>query len=69
MPSYAPLLIEAVAAALADFDAPPLAAPDTQESADAPLVELTLAALMGEDDLAPPVRLPADRVGSLANAA
>jgi hypothetical protein len=67
--SYAPLLIEAVAAALEDFDAPIIAAPDLAEGAAAPLVELTLAELMGDDDLAPPVRLPADRAGSLADAA
>jgi uncharacterized protein (DUF2336 family) len=67
--SYVPLLIEAVAAALEDFDAPIIAPPDLAEGADAPLVELTLAELMGEDDLAPLVHLPPDRIGSLANAA
>jgi uncharacterized protein (DUF2336 family) len=55
-PNYAPLLIEAVAAALEDF-APPV---------ETPCDALELAA---EDDLAPPVQLPQDMLDALADAA
>jgi uncharacterized protein (DUF2336 family) len=54
-PSYAPLLIDAVAAALEDSDAPPL--------------EATCAIPEIDDDLAPPVQLPADMLAALADAA
>jgi len=56
-PSYAPLLIEAVAAALEDFEPPP---------AEAPCVALDQE---GEEDLAPPVQLPEDMLAALADAA
>ena len=56
-PSYAPLLIEAVAAALEDFEAPPVEAPcDPLE-------------LEFEETLAPPVQLPEDMLAALADAA
>ena len=66
-PNYAPLLIEAVAAALEDFDAPPVEAPTLLESPHAPPVELPLA----EDaaTAAPPVQLPPDMLAALAEAA
>lgn len=66
--SYAPLLIEAVAAALEEFDAPPIE-PALLESPLAPPVELTLAGLADEMDAAPPVQLPADMLAALAEAA
>ncbi len=56
-PSYAPLLIEAVAAALEDFEAPPMEAPcDPLE-------------LEFEESPAPPVQLPEDMLAALADAA
>ena len=73
-PNYAPLLIEAVAAALEEFDAPPIHSPLAEpqallESSLAPLVELSLADLEGEPGEAPPVQLPADMLAALADAA
>jgi hypothetical protein len=68
-PSYAPLLIEAVAAALEEFDAPPIEASEAQEDFCAPLVELTMAALMGEDSSAPAVQLPPEMLAAVAEAA
>ena len=68
-PSYAPLLIEAVAAALEEFGAPQIEAADVQEDYCAPAVELTMEALMGEDGLAPPVQLPPERLAAIAEAA
>ena len=68
-PSYAPLLIEAVAAALEDFDAPPIETARVQEDYCAPAVELTMAALLGEDGSAPPVQLPAETLAAIAEAA
>jgi hypothetical protein len=73
-PNYAPLLIEAVAAALEEFDAPPVHSPLAEpqallESSLAPLVELSLADLEGEPGEAPPVQLPADMLAALADAA
>jgi uncharacterized protein (DUF2336 family) len=75
-PSYAPLLIEAVAAALEDFEAPPAEAPcdalelESEEGAappvEAPAVRL---ALDFADDPAPPVQLPEDMLIALADAA
>ncbi len=75
-PSYAPLLIEAVAAALEDFEAPPVEAPcdalelEFEEGAappvEAPAVRL---ALDFADDPAPPVQLPEDMLIALADAA
>ncbi len=56
-PSYAPLLIEAVAAALEDFAPPPVEAPSVLLDAE------------GEEDLAPPVQLPEDMLAALADAA
>ena len=55
-PNYAPLLIEAVAAALEDFEPPE----------EAPAVALDLER---EEDLAPPVQLPEDMLAALADAA
>jgi hypothetical protein len=55
--SYAPLLIEAVAAALEDFEAPPV---------EAPCDALELAF---EESPAPPVQLPEDMLAALADAA
>ena len=52
-----PLLIEAVAAALEDFEAPPVAAPC--EPVDP----------ASEEDFAPPVQLPEDMLAALADAA
>ena len=73
-PNYAPLLIEAVAAALEEFDAPPVQAAmaETQallESPLAPRIELTLADLEDDSDDAPPVQLPADMLAALERAA
>ena len=73
-PNYAPLLIEAVAAALEEFDAPPVQAPPIEapallESPLAPLIELTLADLEDEPTAAPPVQLPPDMLAALAEAA
>jgi hypothetical protein len=56
-PNYAPLLIEAVAAALEDFEPPP---------EEAPAVALDLKC---EEDLVPPVQLPPDMLAALADAA
>lgn len=56
-PNYQPLLIEAVAAALEDFEAPPVAAPC--EPVDP----------ASEEDFAPPVQLPEDMLAALADAA
>lgn len=56
-PSYAPLLIEAVAAALEDFEAPPVESP-----CDARELEF------GENP-APPVQLPQEMLAALADAA
>jgi uncharacterized protein (DUF2336 family) len=56
-PNYAPLLIEAVAAALEDFEAPPVEAP-------ADPLELEF-----EEGSAPPVQLPPDMLAALAEAA
>ncbi len=73
-PNYAPLLIEAVAAALEEFDAPPVQAPPVEtpallESPLAPPVELSLAEGEDEAGAAPPVQLPADMLAALAEAA
>ncbi len=73
-PNYAPLLIEAVAAALEEFDAPPVQAPQVEtpallESPLAPPVELSLAEGEDEATAAPPVQLPADMLAALAEAA
>jgi len=65
-PNYAPLLIEAVAAALEEFDAPPVEGPALLESPFAPPVELSPAE---EADDAPPVQLPPDMLAALAEAA
>jgi len=73
-PNYAPLLIEAVAAALEEFDAPPLQAPPVEataqlESSLAPPIELTLADFNDELGTAPPLQLPADMLAALGEAA
>jgi hypothetical protein len=73
-PNYAPLLIEAVAAALEEFDAPPVQAPLVEaparlESPLAPPVELSLAEGEDEATAAPPVQLPPDMLAALAEAA
>ena len=56
-PSYAPLLIEAVAAALEEFDAPLAPSPSLALDGE------------GEEDLAPLVQLPEDMLAALADAA
>ncbi|MFZ1961866.1 MAG: DUF2336 domain-containing protein [Roseiarcus sp.] len=56
-PSYAPLLIEAVAAALEECDAPLAPSPSLALDPE------------GEEDLAPPVQLPEDMLAALADAA
>jgi hypothetical protein len=68
-PSYAPLLIEAVAAALEAFEAPPVEVPALLESPFAPEIELIFAELEAETDGAPPVQLPAGMLAALAQAA
>jgi uncharacterized protein (DUF2336 family) len=71
-PNYAPLLLEAVAAALEESDPPPVEPPALLESPFAPfapLVEPTLAELEDEASAAPPVQLPADMLAALAEAA
>ena len=75
-PNYAPLLIEAVAAALEDFEAPPVEAPcdplelEVEEN-PAPPVEAPSVSLDApfEDGPAPPVQLPWDMLAALAAAA
>jgi hypothetical protein len=62
-------LIEAVAAALEEFDAPPVEAPALLESPLAPPVELTPAEREDDASAAPPVQLPADMLAALAEAA
>jgi uncharacterized protein (DUF2336 family) len=68
-PSYTPLLLEAVATALENFDASPTEAADVQDDFYAPAVELTMAALMGENSSAPAVELPPEMLAAIAQAA
>ena len=60
---------DAVAAALEEFDAPPVEAPAPPESSLAPTVLLTLAEREDDASAAPPVQLPADMLAALAEAA
>lgn len=68
-PSYAPLLIGAVAAALEDCEAPAVELAAALEDREAPVVETQPALREIDDDLAPPVQLPADMLAALADAA
>jgi uncharacterized protein (DUF2336 family) len=68
-PNYAPLLIEAVAAALEELDAPVVEAPAQMESSLAPPVEFTVDQSDDDAAAAPPVQLPADMLAALAEAA
>ena len=68
-PSYAPLLFEAVAAALEEFDAPPVEPPALLESPFAPPVEMASGDHDGEGSAAPPVQLSADMLAALDEAA
>jgi uncharacterized protein (DUF2336 family) len=77
--SYAPLLIDAVAAALEDFvaatledlEAPPALVVITEESAgaEAPRIEAPVFWREADDEWAPPVQLAPDMLAALADAA
>ena len=68
-PNYAPLLIEAVAAALEEFDAPPVEAPALLESPLAPPVELTLVEPKTRRAPRRRCNCPPDMLAALAEAA